>query len=258
MRPVLIQIGDFALPSYGLMLVISFISAILFVRHAAKKFKISPLVIENLAFYLMCGVIIGGRLLYVIFHWHQYESDILGIVRIWEGGMMFYGGFIGGLLASILYLHKEHVSVLLLGDVIAPAIGLGTFFTRIGCFLNGCCFGIPSSLPWAIRFPRNCVAGCSPVADYALHPTQLYSSLFGLALFFFLWKRLYSVHKQGEVFALYLILSGGFRFGIDFIRYYEDNANFLINQIIALALVVIGVIILVKARKSTKSVVHTK
>ncbi len=249
MRPILIQIGEFGIPSYGIMLAVSFLIAILLVKRAAKHFSISPVIIENLAFYLMLGVIIGGRLLYVIFHWQQYEHDLFGIIRVWEGGMMFYGGFLGGLAASVFYLQREKLSVLLFGDLIAPAIALGEFFTRIGCFLNGCCFGTPSSLPWAVTFPESCVAGGSPVGDYALHPTQIYTALFSVALFFFLNKRLYRKHKIGEIFSSYLIFSGIFRFSIDFIRYFENGANFWINQIIALAVVLIGVLIFVQASK---------
>lgn len=249
MRPILIQIGEFGIPSYGVMLAVSFLVAILFVKRAAKHFDISPVIIENLAFYVMLGVIVGGRLLYAVFHWQQYAHDLLGILRIWEGGMMFYGGFIGGLFAGSLYLNRQQISVLVLGDIVAPAVALGQFFTRIGCFLNGCCFGTPSELPWAIKFPDNCVAGGSPVADFTLHPTQIYASLFGLALFFFLKSRLYRPHKTGEIFSLYLIFSGIFRFSVDFIRYFEDSANFWINQIIALVLVLIGSIIFVRSFK---------
>ena len=228
------------------MLAISFLAAIFFTKKTAKKFDVSPVIIENLAFYLMLGVIIGGRVLYVMFHWSQYENDILGIFRFWEGGMMFFGGFIGGFLAGVLYLKKERIPILLIADIVAPAIALGQFFTRIGCFLNGCCFGKPSNLPWAVQFPEECVAGTSPVGEYSLHPTQIYSSLFGLALFFFLWNRLYRPHKTGTIFALYLIFAGGFRFGVDFIRYSENSANFWINQIIALVLIGVGIIIYVR------------
>ena len=251
MRPVLIQIGEFAIPSYGIMLVVSFLFAIWFAKRYAKKFNISTIIIENLAFYLMLGVIVGGRFLYVIFHWSQYENDLLGIIRIWEGGMMFFGGFIGGFLAAMFYLRKEKIPILQIADIIAPAIALGQFFTRIGCFLNGCCFGLPSNLPWAVKFPDACVAGASPIGDQTLHPTQLYSSLFGLLLFFFLKNILFKPHRRGEIFAFYLTFSGCFRFGIDFIRYYEDSANFWINQVVAIGLVAVGIIILIKA--SSKS-----
>jgi len=247
MRPVLIQIGDIAIPSYGIMLVVSFLFAIIFVKRAAKKADISPIIIENLAFYLMLGVIIGGRILYVMFHWAQYENDILDIIRIWEGGMMFFGGFIGGFLAGMIYLNKQKISVFEIADIVAPAIALGLFFTRIGCFLNGCCFGTPSTLPWAIKFPAYCVAGASPVGDQTLHPTQIYTSLFGLALFFFLNNKLNKKHGRGEIFSFYLMFHGAFRFGVDFIRYSENNANFWINQIIALALIIVGAIIYIRS-----------
>ena len=243
MRPVLFEIGGLGLPSYGFMLVVSFLVAFFLVRRIARRFNISPVIIENLAFYLMLGVIIGGRLLYVIFHWSQYDNDLLGIIRLWEGGMMFYGGFIGAVIASVLYLRKEKIPIMLLGDLISPSIALGEFFTRIGCFLNGCCFGKPSNLPWAIKFPYDCVAGRSPVGHLHLHPTQLYTSLFSLLLFLFLQRTLVKKHYNGQIFALYLIMSGAFRFGIDFIRFYEDLGNLLINQFIAAGLVIAGIVL---------------
>jgi phosphatidylglycerol:prolipoprotein diacylglycerol transferase len=231
------------------MLALSFLVALWLVRRTAKKFNIPPFIIDDLAFYLMLGVIIGGRVLYVVFHWAQYQNDILGIFRIWEGGMMFFGGFIGAFLVGVFYLKRKKISILQIADLVAPAIALGQFFTRIGCFLNGCCFGTPSTLPWAVTFPEECAAGSSPVGNQALHPTQLYSSLFGLLLFLFLQKRLNVPHRRGDIFALYLIFSGGFRFGIDFIRFYENSANFIINQIVALGLVIVGAIILIKNLK---------
>ncbi len=251
MRPLLIEIGGLGLPSYGFMLVVSFLIAFFIVRRSAKRFDISPIIIENLAFYLMLGVIIGGRLLYVIFHWSQYDRDLLGIIRLWEGGMMFYGGFIGGAIASIIYLKKVKIPILLLGDLLSPSIALGEFFTRIGCFLNGCCFGKPSNLPWAIKFPADCAASRSPVGQFHLHPTQIYTSIFGLLLFLFLQRQLMKKHANGEIFAFYLILSGAFRFGIDFIRYYEDLGNYLINQLVAIGIVIAGIVlyIIINRRK---------
>ncbi len=246
MRPVLIDLGGIEIPAYGVMLAASFLAALWYVRRNAPRTGISPVIVENLAFYIMLGVIIGGRLLYAIFHWPQYENDILGIFRIWEGGMMFFGGFLGGFLLGALYLRKQHISVLKISDTVAPALGLGLFFTRVGCFLNGCCFGKPSTLPWAMRFPDECVAGASPVGAFSLHPTQLYESIFGLALFFFLHNRLIRSSRRGAVFAQFLIFYGGFRFGVDFVRFYENNANFWINQIIAIGLIVAGAIILFK------------
>ncbi|HEX7319846.1 MAG TPA: prolipoprotein diacylglyceryl transferase [bacterium] len=249
MRPTLIQIGPIGLPSYGVMLLISFVVGLFLVKRSAKRYGISPAFVENLAFWIMVGVIVGGRLLYVFFHWSDFESDILVIFKIWTGGMMFFGSFIGALVAGLLYVRKQKVSPLLLSDLISPSFGLGEFFTRIGCFLNGCCFGIPSALFWSVKFPFGSLPARAYSCDTALHPTQLYSSLFGLLLFFFLQKRLGEKHYRGELFAIYLVVSGLFRFGIDFIRHYENAANLLVNQFISGATVIAGIIMLVLVYK---------
>jgi len=227
------------------MLLISFIVALFLVKRPAKHYGISPAFIENLAFWIMVGVIVGGRLLFVFFHWRDFESDILVIFQIWTGGMMFFGSFIGALVAGLLYVRRQKVAPLLLADLISPSLGLGEFFTRIGCFLNGCCFGIPSVLFWAVKFPSGSLPARAYSCDTALHPTQLYSSLFGLLLFFFLQKRLGRRHNRGALFAAYLVLSGLFRFGVDFIRHYENAANLLVNQFISGATVIAGIIMLV-------------
>lgn len=251
MRPILIDIGGIEIPSYGVMLAVSFLAALWYVRRKAPGSGISPVVIETLAFYVMLGVVIGGRLLYVVFHWAQYQNDLLGAVRIWEGGMMFFGGFLGGFLLGALYMRKQKISILKMSDLVAPSLGLGLFFTRIGCFLNGCCFGKPSILPWAVRFPPDCVAGTSPIGTQPLHPAQLYESAFGLALFFFLNNRLRKSLRAGTVFAQFLIFYGAFRFGVDLIRYYENSANYWINQIIAAGLIIAGIAMIARPAKKT-------
>lgn len=249
MRPILIDLGGIEIPSYGVMLAVSFLAALWYVKRKAPGSGISPVVIETLAFYVMLGVVIGGRLLYAVFHWTQYQNDLIGIIRIWEGGMMFFGGFLGGFLLGALYMRKQKISVLRMSDLVAPSLGLGLFFTRIGCFLNGCCFGEPSTLPWAVRFPPECVAGTSPIGTQSLHPAQLYESVFGLALFFFLNNRLGKASRSGTVFAQFLIFYGAFRFGIDLIRYYENSANYWINQVIALGLIIGGVALFIRPVK---------
>lgn len=251
MRPILIKFDGFGIPSYGTMLVISFIVALFLVKREAKRYNISPIIIENLAFYLMLGVIIGGRFLYVAFHPSEFK-DIISIFEIWNGGMMFFGGFIGAFIAGAIYTKRQNLSIALLGDLVSPSIALGEFFTRIGCFLNGCCFGRPTDLPWGVHFPPGSFADRAGF-DCAIHPAQLYSSLFGLFLFFFLQRMLHHKHHRGSVFSLFLILYGGFRFGVDFIRHYEDLGNFLVNQIVSIIIILTGVAILIKIKKTTQS-----
>lgn len=250
MRPVLIKFDGIGIPSYGTMLVISFIVALFLVKREAKKHNISPVLIENLAFWLMVGVIIGGRLLYVLFHLNEFR-DIISIFEIWNGGMMFFGGFIGAFIAGAIYVKKQNLSISLLSDIISPSIALGEFFTRIGCFLNGCCFGIPTNLPWGVHFPNGSFADQAGL-DRAIHPTQLYSSLFGLLLFFLLQIMLHRPHSRGSIFAYFLIFYGGFRFGVDFVRYYENISNLLINQLISIIIVIAGIFILIKTKRANQ------
>lgn len=250
MRPVLIKFDGIGIPSYGTMLVISFIVALFLVKREAKKHNISPVLIENLAFWLMVGVIIGGRLLYVLFHLNEFR-DIISIFEIWNGGMMFFGGFIGAFIAGVIYVKKQNLSISLLSDIISPSIALGEFFTRIGCFLNGCCFGTPTELPWGIHFPNGSFADRAGL-DCAIHPTQLYSSLFGLLLFFLLQRMLHRPHSRGSIFAYFLIFYGGFRFGVDFVRYYENISNLLINQLISIIIVIAGIFILIKTKRANQ------
>jgi phosphatidylglycerol---prolipoprotein diacylglyceryl transferase len=248
MRPVLIRIFGLGIPSYGLMLVISFLAAIFLVRRSAKKYNIPPAIIENLAFWVMVGVIIGGRLLYVLFHLNEYY-DFFTIFEVWRGGMMFFGGFLGAICAGILYIRYVKLPVLLLADLIAPSIALGEFFTRIGCFLNGCCFGLQCNLPWGVKFPSDSIAGQSPVGAFHLHPTQLYSSVFGLLLFIYLFLRSRRKYYRGELFGLYLTVSGLYRLAVDFIRYYENAANLWVNQLISIGVIACGIALFVYSRK---------
>ncbi len=240
MLPILIKIGPIPIYAYGLMLAVSFIVGIYLAGREAKRHGIEQKQIEDLGFWVLIAAVIGSRILYIAFHPAEFLNDPLSFVKIWEGGLMFFGGFLGAIGAGIIFLKRRRIPILKIGDIICPFIALGEFFTRIGCFLNGCCFGIKTSLPWGLKFPPFSAAGH---LHAPIHPTQLYSSAFGLILFFFLKFRLKKKLVTGQVFSEFLIAYGSFRFLIDFIRYYENAANFWINQLIALAIVIVGVFI---------------
>jgi phosphatidylglycerol:prolipoprotein diacylglycerol transferase len=235
------------------MLAISFILGIYLAQRRAKRMGLPPKKIEDLGFWILIGAVIGARLLYIIFHAREFSSSPLSIIKIWEGGLMFFGGFLGAVVAALAFLKKNRMPILKTGDLAAPIIGLGEFFTRIGCFLNGCCFGEPTSLPWGIKFPYHCAAG---QLRTHLHPTQLYSSIFGLLLFFYLGWRLKKRPRTGQVFGEFLIGYGAFRFLIDFVRYYENASNFWANQSIALAVVAAGVAVLIGIGKTKARARH--
>ncbi|MCX7784851.1 MAG: prolipoprotein diacylglyceryl transferase [candidate division WOR-3 bacterium] len=251
MHPIILRIGNLNIYSYGLFLFISFLIGTKIVESRAKKFGVHPDKITNLALIVLVAVIVGARLFYVIFHWSEFADDLIGIIAFWRGGLgglMFYGGFLFGLLFGILYAKKEKMPLLKMLDAIAPAVVLGEFFTRIGCFLNGCCFGKPTNSLLGVVFPKHSAAGYT--FDCPVHPTQLYSSLAGLLLFI-LALILEKKHlKPGILFGIILLLYSLFRFGIDFVRYYENSTNFWVNQIVALSLAIFAIIFIIIRTRS--------
>jgi len=250
MHSVILRLGPVAIRGYGLMLAISFLVGIYLAVWRAKKAGISPERIMSLALYVLISSVVGARLLYVLFHWDEYASDPWSVVSPFQGGqlvgiggLVFYGGAILAILVGIWYLERHKMPTWKVADVVAPSIALGVFFTRIGCFLNGCCFGIPSRLPWAMLFPPDSDAG-SVFPGIAIHPTQLYSSLYGLAIFgILLWAERFKTF-DGYTFWLFIVLYAVARFLVDFVRYYEPSmtllGRFSVNQLISVALFVLG------------------
>jgi phosphatidylglycerol:prolipoprotein diacylglycerol transferase len=243
MHPVLFRFGNFSLYSYGLMLFISFLVGIKLTSQRAKRFGVKEEIISNLAIYILFGAVAGSRLLYVLLHWDEFKNDLIGIFAFWRGGLgglMFFGGLIGGLLSGLYYVKRKDLPLRKMFDATSPALSLGEFFTRIGCFLNGCCFGKETTSPLGIKFPKSSPAGIFE----KVYPTQLFSSLFGLLLFLFVLflerRRLRLNLKDGSIFALTISLYALFRFLIDYLRYFENPLNFLTNQIISLAFILLG------------------
>ncbi|MBM3331018.1 prolipoprotein diacylglyceryl transferase [candidate division WOR-3 bacterium] len=247
MFPTVLRLGNLHIYSYGVMLFISFVCGIAIVEHRAKKFGVDPKKVTDLALWVLLAVVIGSRLFYVAFHWSEFSNDLIAIIAFWRGGLaglMFYGGFLGGIIAGVLFVWLNKLPVRRLMDAVAPAIMLGEGFTRIGCFLNGCCFGGHTSSPFGVVFPPESPAGATFLGQ-PIHPTQLYSSAAGFALFLLaLWLERRQL-RPGVLAAILLIFYSLFRFGIDFVRYYENSANLWGNQVVALGLTALGVVLLI-------------
>jgi phosphatidylglycerol:prolipoprotein diacylglycerol transferase len=249
MLPVLIRAGNFQLYSYGVMLFISFVLGIWIVESRAKRFGVEPKKITDLALWVLLAVVVGARLFYVVFHWDEFRHDLVGIFRFWGNppglsGLMFYGGFLGAFVAGLIYVWVNRLPLVKLLDAVAPALVLGEGFTRIGCFLNGCCFGKPTNCPLGLVFPPNSAAGAQ-FPGQPIHPTQLYSSLAGFLLFGLALVLERRKLKPGVLFGVILLLYSLFRFGIDFVRYYENAANFWGNQVVALSLSVLALVLII-------------
>lgn len=240
--PVIVQLGPFALRWYGVMYLIGFLIGFLVIRHLAEKRQL-PLNRDgqsDLLFYCVLGVILGGRLGYVLFYnAGYYLQHPLQIFSVWEGGMSFHGGLLGVVVAAVLFSWRRKLPVLLLGDILVTASALGLGLGRIGNFINGELWGRVTSVPWGMVFPA---AGPEP-----RHPSQLYEAfLEGLVLFIVLWWLHRRKAPHGVPFFSFFLLYGSFRFLIEFFRQPDAHLGFLwagatMGQILCLPMILVGI-----------------
>ncbi|MDZ7724152.1 MAG: prolipoprotein diacylglyceryl transferase [candidate division KSB1 bacterium] len=256
MHPILFKIGPLEIRSYGFMLALSFLLGIWFSTRRAKKQGVDPNHILDLSVILIISGIVGSRLFYVLFHLDEFKGRWLDTINpvqsdgtIGIAGLTLLGGVVLCFIAAFYYLRLKKLSFLKFADILVPAVGLGIFLTRIGCYLNGCCYGLPCDAhsQFCVEFPVNSAAG-SQFPGIPLIPTQLYSSLYGLIIFGALlfaerWKK-----YDGFLFYLFVVLYGFSRFIIDIFRYYEDSMvlvtiaglDISMNQLISAVFVVLG------------------
>ena len=260
MHPILLDLGRLQIRSYGFMLALSFLLGIWLAGRRAKRAGVDPQKVLDLSVIIIIAAVVGSRLLYVVFHLEQY-SNPLDMFALWQGGATFYGGFILAVAASYFWVQKNNIPFLKIADIMAPSIALGLVFTRIGCFLSGCCYGHPTDHAWGMVFPPDSPAGAAAIAiaqergldHVALHPTQLYSSLKGLVIFSALMLLQPRLQKRGATLGLFLVLYGIGRFTIDFFRYYESNAlvvaGLSFNPVISIVRFVLGLVLLLRKEK---------
>ncbi len=144
--------------SYGLMMVIGFLTCVSLIRHLSRDFTPNPQLITNAARYALVGGVVGGRLFFVVHYFDKFRSNPLEVFAIWQGGLELAGGVLAAIIVILSYLRYHKLPIRRYLDVLAVGLMLALVFGRIGCFLNGCCYGKPTELPWGIRFPYNSFA----------------------------------------------------------------------------------------------------
>ncbi|MDX1654376.1 MAG: prolipoprotein diacylglyceryl transferase [Candidatus Competibacteraceae bacterium] len=241
--PVALDLGIFEVRWYGLMYLLGFLAGWALGRWRARSDSgWTKAMVDDLVFYVALGVILGGRIGYVLFYnFAELLGDPLMLLRIWEGGMSFHGGLLGVLIAMGLFARKVNKGFFQVTDYIAPLVPPGLLFGRIGNFINGELWGRTTDLPWGVVF-HSYGAGELP-----RHPSQLYEALLeGLVLFGVLW--LYSARPRPTmaVSGLFLVLYGLFRFGVEFVRVPDAHIGYLafgwltMGQLLSLPMILIG------------------
>lgn len=263
--PYLFQVNGFGIRYYSLMYLAAFLSVYLLVRYRLRQesHPYSLAIVQDFLVWSALGVVIGGRLGYVLFYnlpyYMEHPLEIFLPVRFSGGfrftgitGMSFHGGLIGVALVVILFCRKQCINLWQFSDLFVPAVPLGYFFGRLGNFLNGELYGTPTLLPWAMIFP-------SDPAQVPRHPSQLYEAFFeGLVLFAWLWAVRNHPRFSRRLFALYLMGYGTVRFFIEFVRQPDAHLGSValglsMGQLLCAAMAAAGAVVFAAQNRSRSS-----
>jgi phosphatidylglycerol:prolipoprotein diacylglycerol transferase len=248
MHPTLLKVGSFTIYSYGIMVAIGFALAAIFIYRRAPKFGLDKDKCVDLAVVILISGILGARLLYVLINLPFYLANPLEIIMLSKGGLVWYGGFIAALAAMIIYVRINKLDFWPVMDLVAPYAALAQAFGRIGCFLNGCCYGmkVEHGFPFAVTFP------CESEPRLA---SQLISAglLFAIFVLLLIWQN--RRRFVGEIFLGYCILYSSKRFVMEFLR--GDNSKIVLgltmSQMISIVIfIAASVIFTLKVRQWNK------
>ncbi|HPW03614.1 MAG TPA: prolipoprotein diacylglyceryl transferase [Dokdonella sp.] len=270
--PIAFSIGPVAVHWYGIMYLIAF-AAFWWLgerRRRAGRLPVGPTAFSDLAFYGMIGVILGGRVGYMLFYaTPELLADPLSLFRIWEGGMSFHGGLLGVLAAMWYWSRRNGMHFFDVMDFVAPLVPIGLGTGRLGNFIGGELWGRHTDLPWGMIFPRaidtaghsieqlKAMAAAGQLAAEARHPSQLYQMLLeGVLLFCILYFVSMKPKPRYLVSGLFALFYGLFRFGVEFVREPDAQLGYLawgwltMGQVLSLPLILLGVVLLLASRSA--------
>jgi len=247
--PVALWLGPFPVRWYALAYLAGFLLGWWYARSLARTSSLTREAIDDFLPWAVAGVILGGRLGYVLFYQPAYfAAHPAEILYVWQGGMAFHGGLLGVIAALFIFAWRRRIEVLRLADILACAVPIGLFFGRIANFINGELFGRVTDLPWAVRFPAG--------GDLPRHPSQLYeAALEGAALFLILWGMSQSEKvrsRPGYRAGVFLIGYGTFRFIVEYVRAPDAHLGLILNvismgQLLSLPMIILGCAVMIIA-----------
>lgn len=262
MYPDLAHWGFVHIRSYGVMLALAFLVGTWLGLREAKRLALDEDKLVNVILVVLIASVLGARALYVMEHVQEFRREWGSVIAVWQGGLTLYGGIVGGTVAGLMAARWFGLPMWTVADALAPALALGTAFGRVGCFLNGCCYGRPTTLPWGVTFPPDSFPtlefGSTPV-----HPSQLYFAAAGLGLFLLTWGLRRKLSPPGTLFWTFLALFALIRIPLDWTRAYEPTARVFAagpltlteSQVTSLLIALFSALMIARLRRESKPAV---
>lgn len=239
MYPVLFTVGPISIHTYSVLLDIAILTGVYVVYREARRIGIEANTIMDLCLTTVASGLFFSRVYYIIFHWSEYGDNPIRMFYVWEGGLSFHGGLLGGVIAAIIFISRKRLGFWRGLDVIAPGAILGMGIGRLGCVFQGCCFGDETSSWFSMFLPD--ISG-----HYASrYPTQPAEAMFDFMIFSILWALRKNKPYDGLLTALYFLLYGANRFVMEFFRFESDYIGvFRVPQVISVLSMVVGLSII--------------
>jgi len=254
--PELFHVGFIHIRSYGLMMAVAFVVGTFLALRESRRLSLDEDKVVNVILVTLVASVLGARMLYVLEHLPEFRREWTSVLALWQGGLTLYGGVAAGTFAGLVAAKRMKLPIWITADALTPALALGTMFGRIGCFLNGCCYGRPTNLPWGVTFPPDSFAGLE-FGNARVHPSQLYFALAGFVLFVFTWSTRKRFRVPGTLFWTFMILFALIRIPLDFTRAYEPGALALTvwgvdvtqSQVTSVAIALFGALMILRLRR---------
>jgi len=255
-HPEIAHWGFVHLRWYGVMLALAFLVGTAVALREARRLRLDEDRLITVILVTLVAAVLGARALYVVEHVDEFRQEWGGVLALWQGGLTLYGGIVAGTVAGLLTARQLGLPMWVVADALTPSLALGTAFGRVGCFLNGCCYGRPTKLPWGVVFPPDSFAGLE-FGSTPVHPSQLYGALVGLVLFLVTWVLRRRLAPPGTLFWTFIILFAVIRIPLDFTRAYEIEARLLEvggfavteSQLTSLALALFAALMIARLRQ---------
>jgi phosphatidylglycerol---prolipoprotein diacylglyceryl transferase len=224
----------------------------------ARRLHLDEDKVVNVILVALVAGVLGARMLYVLEHVAEFRREWGSVLALWQGGLTLYGGMVAGVFGGLLMARRLGLPIWVTADALTPSLTIGGAIGRVGCFMNGCCYGRPTRLPWGVTFPPESFAGLE-FGNAKIHPSQLYFSLAGVVLFAVVWALRKRMSTPGTLFWLSLMLYGLARIPLDFTRAYEPETAFISafgveiveSQLSSLAIALFSLLMILRLRRES-------